>query len=159
MYIKLLCKCNRAGVSFFNSSLPLGLVYFLVKNTLQTSTPENEELVRCLCLYTLCHSYLPIGGEHGRLLKLFTFKFKHACIYFISITQTAHRTYRRWFLDRTHTKRLGERERASRQTNVTAAPGCCKLFNLRENGSKFGTKIGIHCLTSYANLLLHIVKC
>ena len=92
MYIKLLCKCNRAGVCFFNSSLPLGLVYFLVKITFQTSTLENEELMRCLCLYTLCHSYSPICGEHGRLLTFFRFKFKHACIFFISITQTAHRT-------------------------------------------------------------------
>ena len=59
MYMKLLCKCNRDGDCFFNDAHPLGLAHFLVKNTLQTSTPEGEELVLCLCLYTLCHSYSP----------------------------------------------------------------------------------------------------
>ena len=61
LYMKMLCECNNGEVCFFDRGMPLVLISFLVKNTLKNDLgQENKHRARCLCLYTLCHSYKPL---------------------------------------------------------------------------------------------------
>lgn len=61
LYMKMLCECNNDGVCFFDRGMPLVLISFLVKNTLRHDLgPDNKHKARCLCWYTLCHSYKPL---------------------------------------------------------------------------------------------------
>ena len=60
LYMKKLCHCNRDGACFFENAMPLELIVFLVKRAFNSSSQRNHHNARCMCLYTLCHSNMPL---------------------------------------------------------------------------------------------------
>ena len=67
IYMKFLCECNLDGVCFFDSGVPLLLIFTLVETSLaDASAEDSRNIARCLCLYTLCHSYKPVSYYTSR---------------------------------------------------------------------------------------------
>ena len=60
LYMKKLCQCNRDGKCFFENAIPLELIAFLVKRAFDDNSPKDYNVARSLCLYTLCHSNMPV---------------------------------------------------------------------------------------------------
>ena len=57
LYMKMLC--DHSEDYFYNSGLPLRLISFLVRNTLNSEVKLGNKQARSLCLYTLCYSHSP----------------------------------------------------------------------------------------------------